>query len=46
MDTVRKQEETNEARLLKREETLARQLKRGLLIVENPVQFLKSQVEK
>lgn len=44
--TVKKHEETAEARLLKREETLARQLKRGLLIVENPVQFLKSQVEK
>ncbi len=42
--TVNLNEETNEARLNKREETLSRQLKRGLLIIENPVQFLKSQV--
>lgn len=46
METVKKQEEFNEVRLQKREETLAKQLKRGLYIVENPVQFLKSQVEK
>jgi hypothetical protein len=42
--TVNINEETNEMRLSKREETLSRQLKRGLLIIENPVQFLKSQV--
>jgi hypothetical protein len=46
METVTKQEECSDVKLQKREETLARQLKRGLLIVENPVQFLKSQVEK
>ncbi len=46
METVKKQDECNESKLQKREDTLARQLKRGLFIVENPVQFLKSQVEK
>jgi hypothetical protein len=46
MEAVKKQEEFNEVRLQKREETLGKQLKRGLYIVENPVQFLKSQVER